>query len=149
MITYVRTLVPCSFFDRNCPTPRFSFSNSNSRTLFISTYRRGAYHTMSRACLLRERSAARLDPSSKAVGADGVALAQKSTEQVEKDGQKAPTRLTAGKSAWSRRLVTRPIRWHAYVCKINAVRVSIVYYPHVQHSQPSQFIVDEVLPVNC
>jgi hypothetical protein len=27
MITYVRTLVPCSFFDRNCLTPRFSFSN--------------------------------------------------------------------------------------------------------------------------
>jgi hypothetical protein len=123
MITYSS---PMLFFYRNCLTPRFNFSNSNSRTLFISTCKSGAYH-VARVPFERERerSAARIDPLLESSRRRRRSTSPKSTEQMEKDGQKATIRLPAGgrrRLAMPRGCQARPTGRQARVGRTACVR---------------------------
>jgi hypothetical protein len=106
MITYSS---PMLFFYRNCLTPRFNFSNSNSRTLFISTCKSGAYH-VARVPFERERERGARHvsiPSSKAVGAEGGALAQKARNKWRKMAKKLRSGCRPGDDGdWRCRVVS-------------------------------------------
>jgi hypothetical protein len=110
MITYSS---PMLFFYRNCLTPRLNFSNSNSRTLFISTCKSGAYH-VARVPFERERERGARHvsiPSSKAVGAEGGALAQKARNKWRKMAKKLRSGCRPGDDGdWRCRVGVRHVR---------------------------------------